>query len=419
MDWNKDKNSIIDAKKRVSSISESNGKKEDKASSSYYVYVLLDNNIPFYVGKGNGIRCFQHEEELNNKEKAVNDLFEEYKADYDFDNDEEKDRLKSNLEKELTAKLDTIKAAKKKNTFDIAIIKYGLTQHEAFMCESSVINILDFCKGKKLPNLTNAVNGHASPKEKEIKEKGLALVKTRCMDDFLIDCCPKTNSLKDIENFLDDPKRNFNKKYDNVVFISIKDWFPKCKNETDIWDAVRGQWHGLSQKNGEKVKYIFAMYHSVIKGIFKVKDDNSEKSDYQKIACATKKVVPIPESSIYKDKTESEIKLINEVIDFLNANPEIRKMKARERSKEILERLSKNKPNIIKYTVKKKVKEKGNIKEIEQEHERPVSYFDRGLWGCNFEQLIKDDELKAIKEEFLNHYIKDLKIPQNSVKRLY
>lgn len=417
MDWNKDKKSISDAKKRVSSISESNGKKEDK-DSSYYVYVLLDNNIPFYVGKGNGERCFQHEEELNDKEKqkkALKDLMEEYKKDIDFNNAKEIENLNTKLQEELTAKLDKIKDAKSNNTFDIAIVKYGLTEHEAFMCESSVINILKFCQS----DLTNAVNGHASPKEKEIKEKGLALVKARCMDDFLIDCCPKTNSLKDIEHFINDSKHNFNKKYDNVVFISIKKWFPKCKNETDIWDAVRGQWHGLSQKNGEKVKYIFAMYHSVIKGIFKVKDNNSEKSDYQQIACATKKVVPIPESSIYKDKTENEIKLINEVIDLLNANPEIRKMKSRERSTEILERFRKTNPNIIKYKVKVKVKEKGNLIEKEKELERPVSFFDRGLWGCSFEQLINDDELKAIKEEFLNHYITDLIIPQNSVKRLY
>ena len=60
--------------------------KEDIVSNAY-VYVLLDNGIPFYVGKGSGERCFQHEDELNDKAKqknAIEEKLKEYKELYNL-----------------------------------------------------------------------------------------------------------------------------------------------------------------------------------------------------------------------------------------------------------------------------------------------------------------------------------------------
>ena len=120
------------ARARVKSFFNDIKDKEDIVSNAY-VYVLLDNGIPFYVGKGSGERCFQHEDELNDKAKqknAIEEKLKEYKELYNLQNDdyEEIQKLEKKLKKELSAKLERIKSAKKNNTFDVAIVKYGLTE---------------------------------------------------------------------------------------------------------------------------------------------------------------------------------------------------------------------------------------------------------------------------------------------------
>ena len=51
------------------------------------------------------------------------------------------------------------------------------------------------------------------------------------------------------------------------------------------------------------------------------------------------------------------------------------------------------------------------------------TFFQRGFWGCNYEDFNGDSDLKELKEQFLGCQIKeftyDLEIPQSSVLCLY
>ena len=98
----------------------------------FYVYVLVDPRVQdgeiFYCGKGTGTRCFAHIAEAR---KTLNDATKDY------------------------PKLDRIRAIEDAgNDVRIDVLRHGLTEHEAFLVESAVIDVI--------PNLTNAVLGHNS-----------------------------------------------------------------------------------------------------------------------------------------------------------------------------------------------------------------------------------------------------------------
>jgi len=85
---------------------------------NYYVYMLTDpvDNKPFYIGKGVQNRVFNH---LN---CALTDL--------DATN----------------AKYDTIRRIQNEgHHVSHTIVRHGLTEHEAFMIEASVIDVLLHC----------------------------------------------------------------------------------------------------------------------------------------------------------------------------------------------------------------------------------------------------------------------------------
>ena len=83
-----------------------------KQKLGYYVYALADprDNKIFYIGKGINNRIFQHEEKLDNSNK-------------------------SNRIKEILSSGNKIKKL---------IISYGLSEKEAFVAESTLINIMNY-----------------------------------------------------------------------------------------------------------------------------------------------------------------------------------------------------------------------------------------------------------------------------------
>jgi hypothetical protein len=105
----------------------------------YYVYRLIDprDGQTFYVGKGRGNRLFAH----------VNNALE----NYDKESYKEKDETESTLK---IAKIHQIKDA----GLDVIHIiqRWGLTSHEAFLVESTLIDAFGF------EQLSNIVKGHDS-----------------------------------------------------------------------------------------------------------------------------------------------------------------------------------------------------------------------------------------------------------------
>lgn len=342
-----------------------------KRDDNYYVYALCENGKPFYIGKGIGLRCLQHEDDLDT-------IVREYSVD-GTDAEELKD-LKKDFEKELSDKLKQIGEAKKLGSFNVAIIKFGLTEHEAFMVESSVINSLKFVGVE----LTNIVNGHSSKREKETGES----TKARYVKEVLSECCPKPIRIKDIKDFVETKDFPFSVKKDDIAFINYNRYYPYCKNDVDTWDAVRGCWR-MAETKGRKAKYVFAMHNNTIKGIFKVKKDGCEIADFQKINAAEKPLMAIASSNVHVvSKSQGDMSVIDKVIDLLKKDPSLK-----HKTQKIYEKL--------------KLKEK--------------AFYERGYYFCDFAEYNEDEDLLKIRNEFLNCYVKkeDLKMPQGSVKFLY
>ena len=100
----------------------------DGGKNRFYVYALCDeNHKPFYIGKGEGGRVWAHEE---GKEKETEKIEKKNVSK------EEKEKMLEELS-EKYKKIDVIG----KDKVEKVIIKWGLTEPEAFMAESALINL--------------------------------------------------------------------------------------------------------------------------------------------------------------------------------------------------------------------------------------------------------------------------------------
>lgn len=215
------------------------------SSNRYYVYALCKNEkIPFYIGKGCGDRVFAH---LSSAEMA-RELIE--------GDDTLSDEAKETKIAEQTKKIQTILDAG--DSFEMVVVKWGLTEHEAFMCESALINMLKFSHGCVIPELTNVVNGHASKAEKA----SVADVKTkaRTVSSFLDECAIPICNVDNVQ--------------ENVAFIKINRLYRKCvdggvADRDHVRECVRAVWPVGAGKR-ERIQYIFALYHARIVGVFHV-----------------------------------------------------------------------------------------------------------------------------------------------------
>lgn len=167
-----------------------------------YVYIYINPNTKkvFYIGKGQGNRCFEHLEENteSQKVKEINDL-------------------------------------KKKGKMPIIeLLRYGLTDDQASLIESSLIDYVG------LDNLTNKVRGLHS------KSFGRTSI-----DDI------------NIKYTADEVKVT-----DNVIAITINKLFYSHITEEELYEATRGIW-----KLGErrtKAKFAFAVFQGVVREVFEI-----------------------------------------------------------------------------------------------------------------------------------------------------
>lgn len=224
----------------------------------FYVYALCEKTdknelIPFYIGKGEGGRIWNHIDETEGMLKEIKDNYRKRNEAFS----------EEDIQKELNEKNNQIKGLLESNKLEHVIIKWGLTEQEAFMAESALINLLNMenysFNSKKL---TNVVNGHASGKEKHSH-----IYKTEAMTDklFYDNCCTEPLEFGNIE--LTDKKSA-------VLFININDYYPKITHkdyEAELCDITRGCWRVDKKRVDKEKTYILPVYRNKIYGIYKVK----------------------------------------------------------------------------------------------------------------------------------------------------
>ena len=239
---------------------------------SYYVYALCEKTddgklIPFYIGKGTGGRVWNHSDDA---EKEREELLEEAKKE-------------GWSEEELDAQLRTIRAKHQKinelgeERLARIIVKAGLTEYEAFMCESALINIfkLEGLTYSERVELTNLVNGHSNVFEKT------AEIRTQAMPvEKYYEYCKKPIIINQM-----DPKQEADLKGKKILLQNIESFYKDCartelfptpetRNEA-VREAVRGFWdHG----DPREMDYVFAMFRGRIKGVYKVKKTICERT---------------------------------------------------------------------------------------------------------------------------------------------
>ncbi len=218
----------------------------------YYVYALCEKKktddgeklIPFYIGKGKSDRLWAHEE---GEKKELAYINQNIKDDVE----------KENAINALPKKHKRIGSLRKDDKLEKVIIKWGMSENEAFMAESALINMfrmngLSF-DSENTP-LTNVANGHHGKYEDSI-------TKARTIDDFYKDCAQPPIDIADLNN---------------AVLININKGYQECLNVEESYrdeavrEMVRGFWRLGSNKAPDVV---FAMYQQRVVGVYKIRKE--------------------------------------------------------------------------------------------------------------------------------------------------
>lgn len=247
----------------ISRITTTLGEEKD----AYYVYMLCKNvngvNKPFYIGKGIRDRVLQHEaaaeKEIEDRQREISELLS---LDKKLSNDErisEEKKMFGMIKEEISEKYKKINELGADNVVKV-IVKWGLTESEAFMAESALINAYAFTNGRS--SLTNVVNGHMSEREKASVS---CSTKARTLQEFLDECAAAEKCVTDLK--------------EPAVFLKINNLYPQCmqlsvsEQEEAIYESCRACWK-LNKDKVKKIKYVFAIYNSQVVGIYSVNENS-------------------------------------------------------------------------------------------------------------------------------------------------
>lgn len=238
-------------KKTLSDVYDGQINKDD----GYYVYMLCDTSsgykIPFYIGKGIYDRVCQHEKDANIIETEIKSLEEELKANSDF-SIEQIEKIISDKMEDISDKCNKINELLKKNSLKKYIIKWGLTEHEAFMVESALINAYRLTQQNE--KLENIVNGHMSNREKMNLSKTTQAWE---LSDFEDKCAYENKDVTEIEN--------------KVVFIKLNNsTYSQCYGNTGkLYEISRGFWK-IGDRMKKHLEYAVILYKSQVVAVYKI-----------------------------------------------------------------------------------------------------------------------------------------------------
>jgi hypothetical protein len=185
-----------------------------KSALKYYVYLLIDpdTKVPFYVGKGEGNRIFDH---LNNAKKG----------------------------KRGTEKLDHIQSIlNQKKTVDHVIVRHGLNEKTAYQIESSLIDTFrfvpafnDFASGNVQGGMNSIENGLMSSEEVKRKYNAMPL----------------------------------NTMPDNTIIININSSYKRASGKDRLYKATKERWR-MDASRLDGIKYVLSEFKGLIVEVFEV-----------------------------------------------------------------------------------------------------------------------------------------------------
>jgi hypothetical protein len=180
---------------------------------SFYVYALLNpiTKKVFYIGKGNNNRVFSHVNEILEFKSEINSL--------------KKSEIQTIIEQD--------------KNIEHYIIRHGLTENEAFLLESTLIDYTNILVHK----LTNEVNGHHS-----------AFYGIKTTEELI-----RQYNAPDLDALTD-----------SVVIININRKYKDTKNKAiSVFEATKEAWV-IGEKKRNEVKYALAEFQGIIIGVFEI-----------------------------------------------------------------------------------------------------------------------------------------------------
>ena len=200
-----------------------------------YVYALVDPRIDkvFYVGKGNGNRVFDH---CNFAIK-----------------DEDAESLKLSLIREIFAEGLNVKHY---------ILRHKLTNKEALIVESVLIDFLTYPEFNNESMLTNIVSGHHQW-DRGIKTVG------------------EIEAIYDCKQISPDPN-------DHMLLVSLNRTFDlarKRNDDIDLYEITRRAWI-VSKYKVKKVNYVLGIHRGIVRSVIKVSGYSWEKDGKSRDRCA-------------------------------------------------------------------------------------------------------------------------------------
>lgn len=188
-----------------------------------YVYALIDprDNRIFYIGKGTGNRVYQH------AQAAI-------------------------TEDSQSVKLSTIREIQNLGlTVRHYIIRHNLTEHEAYLVESTIIDLLTYPAFNKENILTNIVSGHHQWDEG---------IKTDEEINILYDC-PKIEPIPGDKLLLVSLNKSYNQSKASGLYRRANDY-----------ESARKYW-AISPDKADKIDYILGIYRGVVRIVIDVKNN--------------------------------------------------------------------------------------------------------------------------------------------------
>ena len=207
-----------------------------KEALGYYVYALVDprNSKIFYIGKGKENRVFQH------AKGALEDILE--------------DALSENAP---NLKLDTIRSIISEGKKVVYyIIRHNLEEKEAYLVESTLIDMLTYSPFNHNNQLTNLVAGHHQ------WDEGIKTIE-------------EINVLYDCEKI--EVKKGDNievKKGDNILLVNLNRSYNQTKakgvyKRNNIYESTRKYWK-ICREKAKHIDYVLGVYKGVVRCVIKV-----------------------------------------------------------------------------------------------------------------------------------------------------